>query len=268
MDQYLIALDLDGTTLYDWQTLNAETMKTIKKVKALGHIVVIATGRPYRSAKKFYDLLELDTPIINYNGALVQHPFDKQFTEQQKYIPLDFVNQIFNDMNDYIENAFCEHYEDIYLHQVNDDILPLVHPEGGKIIEGNFKDTLRTDPNGFILVAYPDKHQYIENYIKEKFKGRLNCRNWGGEFNKIIEVYSPETCKGFAIDYLAEYYQIPNSRVMAFGDGDNDTEMIRKAGIGVAMANAVDSVKEVSKYITLSNKENGVAHFLKDFFKL
>jgi len=55
---------------------------------------------------------------------------------------------------------------------------------------------------------------------------------------------------------------------MAFGDGENDIEMIKEAGIGIAMENAVDHVKEVAKHITLSNKENGVAFFLRDYFKL
>jgi 5-amino-6-(5-phospho-D-ribitylamino)uracil phosphatase len=268
MKQYLIALDLDGTTLYDWQTLTDETIETIKKVKDLGHKIAIATGRPYRSSKKFYDQLGLDTPIINYNGALIQHPFDKDFTEQEKYIPLMAVNRIFDEMEEYIENAFCEHYEDIYLVKNNETILPLVHPEGGKIIEGSFKDTLQLNPNGFILVAKPGKHHHIENFIDEHFKGQLGHRNWGGEAKQIIEVFSPETCKGIALRYLADYYQIPMEQTMAFGDGHNDTEMIREAGIGVAMANAVEEVKKVSDHMTLSNKENGVAHFLKDYFKL
>ena len=89
-----------------------------------------------------------------------------------------------------------------------------------------------------------------------------------GDTNQIIEVYSPETCKGFAIEYLSDYYQIPISRVMAFGDGHNDIEMIRKAGIGVAMDNAVPPVKAVCKHTTYSNKENGVARFLKKYFNL
>jgi 5-amino-6-(5-phospho-D-ribitylamino)uracil phosphatase len=268
MKHYLIALDLDGTTLYDWQTLTDETIDTVKKIKDLGHRVVIATGRPYRSSKKFYDQLGLDTPIINYNGALIQHPFDKNFTEQEKYIPLMAVNRIFDEMEEYIENAFCEHYEDIYLVKNNETILPLVHPEGGKIIEGIFKDTLQLNPNGFILVAKPGQHHHIENFIDEHFKDQLGHRNWGGESKQIIEVFSPETCKGIAIKYLADYYNIPIENTMAFGDGHNDTEMIREAGIGIAMENAVDEVKQVSDHITLSNKENGVAHFLKDFFNL
>jgi Cof subfamily protein (haloacid dehalogenase superfamily) len=266
--KYLIALDLDGTTLYDWQTLTDHTVDTIKQLTDLGHIVVIATGRPYRSSKTFYDQLGLKTPIINYNGALVQHPYDLSFIKQEKHIPLEAVIQIFEDKYESIENAFCEHHENIFLYNHNESILPLVHPEGGTIIEGHFKDTLTINPNGFILLTYPGQHQQVEKYIADHFKGQLNSRNWGGEASQVIEVFSPKTCKGIALQHLADYYQIPNSHVMAFGDGHNDVEMLKMAGIGVAMANAVEEAKAVTQFRTLSNKEDGVAHFLRNYFKL
>lgn len=268
MDQYLIALDLDGTALYDWQTMTQQTIDAVNKVKALGHKVVIATGRPYRSSKRYYDLLELDTPIINYNGALIQHPFDKSFEVQEKFLPLDSVLQIFVDNEQYIENAFCEHYDHIYLYRKDESIMPIVHPNGGVIIEGSFKQNLKINPNGFILVTKPGTHEIVEDYIKTTFKGTLDCRNWGGESSHVIEVFTPETCKGIALEYVLHYYNIPANRLMAFGDGYNDVEMIRHAEIGVAMENAVPPVKEVSKAVTKTNKEDGVAHFLTEYFHL
>lgn len=265
---YLVLLDLDGTTLYDWQTLNEETISVISQVKALGHKVCIVTGRPYRSSKVFYDKLQLHTPIINYNGALIHHPHDNHFDEITREIDLNDVLKIFKDIGHLIENAFCEYYEDIYLYKMSEDIMPLVHPGGGKIIAGDFNQTLKLNPNGFILLTYPDKFEEVGKYFRENFKGILNYRNWGGEYSQIIEIYTPETSKGNAMNFLSSYFEIPKEKIMAFGDGENDVEMIKNAGIGVAMANAVDSVKRVAKHITTSNTENGVATFLKNFFKL
>ena len=266
--QYLIFLDLDGTTLYDWKTLKQETIDTIKKVQELGHIVVIATGRPYRSSKVFYDALGLKTPIANYNGALVHHPYDENFEKLVTDIKLNDILKVFEDMGHLIDNAFCEYYEDIYLYRENDDIMPLIHPEGGRIITGDFKETLKINPNGFIILAYPGKYLEVEQYLDDHFKGVLNHRNWGGDNNEVIEVFTPKTCKGIAMTYIANYYNIPIENVIALGDGSNDIEMIRSAGIGVAMENAVENVKAVAKEHTLSNKENGVAHFLTQFFNL
>jgi len=267
-DKYLIFLDLDGTVLYDWQTINEKTVETIDKVTSLGHIVCISTGRPYRSSKVFYDKLKLKTPIINYNGALIHHPYNDHFDEITREINLNYILKVFKDIGHLIENAFCEYYEDIYLYKENDDIMPLVHPEGGNVIIGDFNKTLHLNPNGFILLTYPNTTNQVEKYLEENLKDKLNFRNWGGDYQQIIEMYTPETNKGNAIKLISGYYNIPKERVIAFGDGENDIEMIKGAGIGVAMENAVENVKKVANYHTLSNIDDGVAHFLNKYFKL
>lgn len=267
-DTYLIVLDLDGTTLYDWETITKETVDTIEKVRQLGHKVVIATGRPYRSSKVFYDQLKLDTPIINYNGALIHHPYDEKFKQFTNVIQLDYILKVFHDIGYLIENAFCEYYENIYLYKMKEDIMPLVHPEGGTLIIGDFKETLHLNPNGFILLTYPDTYKEVEEYLAKHFKGELNFRNWGGEYQQIFEIYTPDTGKEFAVEVIAKYLNFASDQVIAFGDGDNDIKMIEQAHIGVAMENAVPELKKKATNITLSNKKNGVAHFLKHFFQL
>ncbi len=267
-DKHIIFVDLDGTILYDWETITDETINTINKVNELGHIVCIATGRPYRSSKVFYDRLGLRTPIINYNGALVHHPYDSQFDEITREINVNYILKVFEDIGHLIENAFCEYYEDIYLYKDSADIMPLVHPEGGKIITGQFKDTLHLNPNGFILLTYPGKADEVEEYLAKNLNDVLKFRNWGGNYSQIIEMYTPETNKGNSMKLICNYFNIPIDRTLAFGDGENDIEMIRDAGLGVAMANSVDNVKKVAKAHTLSNTENGVAHFLTKYFNL
>lgn len=74
--QHLIALDLDGTLLTDNKIISARTKKTIEKAKEQGHIVVISTGRPFRASHAYYKELNLNTPIVNFNGAYVHHPLD------------------------------------------------------------------------------------------------------------------------------------------------------------------------------------------------
>ena len=74
MTKKMIAVDLDGTLLNSESKLSDFTIETIKKISKKGHQVVIATGRPYRMAKDFYDQLELETPMINFNGSLTHLP--------------------------------------------------------------------------------------------------------------------------------------------------------------------------------------------------
>jgi len=91
----MIALDLDGTLLNSESKLSDFTIDTIKKISALGHKVIITTGRPYRMAHTYYKQLELDTPMINFNGSLTHLPEKKWADEQcltldKKYL-LDMV---------------------------------------------------------------------------------------------------------------------------------------------------------------------------------
>jgi HAD superfamily hydrolase (TIGR01484 family) len=81
MKKYLISLDLDGTLLYEWETISKPTLNYIEFLKKQGHQFVIATGRPYRSSVEFHSLLSLDTPLINYNGGLVTSKKDPNFKE-------------------------------------------------------------------------------------------------------------------------------------------------------------------------------------------
>ena len=74
-----------------------------------------------------------------------------------------------------------------------------------------------------------------------------------------LEVSSSSNSKGAALSWLAEYLGFTMENVMAIGDGDNDGAMIRMAGLGVAMENALDSIKEAADVITSSNDEDGVA---------
>ena len=73
-EKHLIALDLDGTLLKNDKTISHKTKHVIQKAREAGHVVMIATGRPFRSSEMYYRELQLDTPIVNFNGAFVHHP--------------------------------------------------------------------------------------------------------------------------------------------------------------------------------------------------
>uniref|UniRef100_UPI003015FAA4 HAD-IIB family hydrolase n=1 Tax=Oceanobacillus massiliensis TaxID=1465765 RepID=UPI003015FAA4 len=75
--KHLIALDLDGTLLTDKKEISSRTKQTILTAMDEGHIVVIATGRPHRASIDYYKQLGLNTPMVNFNGALIHHPNDR-----------------------------------------------------------------------------------------------------------------------------------------------------------------------------------------------
>ena len=97
MTKKIIAVDLDGTLLNSDSQISDFTKEIIKKVAEKGHQVIITTGRPYRMSKDFYRELDLNTPMINFNGSLTHLPdqvwdFEKCLTVDKKYL-LDMVRR-------------------------------------------------------------------------------------------------------------------------------------------------------------------------------
>lgn len=269
MEKYLIALDLDGTLLKDWETISENTISYLKSLKAQGHSIVIATGRPFRSSEKFYDLLELTTPLINYNGGLVTAKHDPNFKPYSLTVKKEKVIDVFEKNKDFIHNAFGEVGDDIYLLHDTEEIKPLLHYfNGAQLFVGDFKDTLKSDTNGFIIIANKGDGQYIEEYINTTYPGDVLCRNWGNDYSYIIELYTSQTSKGNAIEYVGEYLGFKQDKIIAFGDAHNDIEMIQYAGLGVAMANAHDSLIKVADDVNkFTNLEDGIVKYLTEFFE-
>ena len=263
---YLIAIDLDGTLITNFDNYDRKSFQLLEKL-AKEHIVVIATGRPYRSSIYYYDLLKLKTPIVNYNGALVQNPHDRRFPKTMITIDRNIVRSLIADNEDILINVFCEIEDDIFLWKQTEEIVPYLHISGGKLQVGNFDLILHGDPNGAIIIAKLGSEEKLRQYLATKFPGQVNIRFWYNEALAIAEIYNPLTSKGNAIAQIADYYDIPQERTIAIGDAHNDIEMIKFANIGVAMGNASSDLLVEAKHRTLSVQESGVYHFLNNFFK-
>jgi Cof subfamily protein (haloacid dehalogenase superfamily) len=264
---YLIAVDLDGTLLTHSLNHDEASFEVLRKL-SLTNKVVIATGRPFRSSIYYYNLLNLDTPIINYNGALVQNPKDNNFKKSLVTIDRKIVFKLVEDMKEYLDNIFCEIEDTIYLWQDKENVIPYLHLEGGHLITGDLNSTLEADPNGAIIIAKLGSEEILREYVENTYKGSLKIRFWGSSDFPIAELYSPLTNKGSALAKVSRDLNIAKDKIIALGDGDNDMEMIDYAAFGIAMANARPDLKEIANEVTLSVDESGVAHYLKNFFDI
>lgn len=263
----LIVTDLDGTALENWETLNQQTKEALIAAKEAGHIVVIATGRPARASLHFYEELGLDTPIINFNGAYIHHPSDDSFDDILSQIPTEVIITLFDsELQDYIVNAFCEYKDHLYVLNQDDTVREWFHIETCTSVKfGPFKETLDEHPNGFLLETKPGYAEKVMSFLRENYSDIVTCRNWDGDNNNIIEVFKSNTNKATAIEQLAKYFNIEQKDIIAFGDGDNDIEMLTYAEVGVAMENAIDKLKAVANHVTKTNKESGVAHYIHEY---
>ena len=267
-DRYLIVVDLDGTLLHNYAEWDDEAIATLKQLNQMGHMVMIATGRPFRSSFFVYQALGLNSPLINYNGALVSHPFDEAFPKTDLRISKDDVFQILDFVGDELINAFCEIHDDIYVLTYKPGVYPYLHADGGILHVGPLQKNLPENPNGCILFVTDKIVDALSDYITKNFSDRLRCRYWGeqSQFN-IMEVYNVHTNKGSGIITTANYYGIPKDHIIAIGDGHNDIEMFNEASVRVAMENAHPLLLPYATHITKTNLNQGVTLFLKDFFK-
>lgn len=267
--QYLFVLDLDGTVLYDFDSISQTLCRYIKELNQTGHKVVIATGRPYRSSKFIYEAFGLDTPIINYNGSLIHHPLDPNFKTISYTIKKEVIFDIMEHHQSDIRNAFSELSDDIYLFKEEKAIEPLLHTNNAtKITVGRFSKTIKSDLNGMIIIGYQGTGEKLKHYIDQKYRGQVLARIWNlsGEYDSILEVFTPEVNKGKAVEIVSQYLGFNQEQIIAIGDGHNDIEMIQYAGLGVAMKDSHPELLDVADMVLpYSAREDAVFRFINDF---
>lgn len=266
-DKYLIALDLDGTLLQGFSGYDEETFEYLRKLNNDGHIVMIATGRPFRSSYFVYEALNLHSPIINYNGARVTNPTDPNYPITDLRIDRENLLEIVEKVKPYLIGVFCEIIDDIYVQNYTEGIHPFLHVDGGNLHKGDLKDILPGNPNGALFFLKQEKVPEFEKYINEEYSGKLYTRYWGMNDYHIVEIYNPDVDKQKSFIKIMEYYKIPKERCIAIGDGHNDIGLIQAAGIGVAMGNSHPELARIAKYHTDTHTNQGVLKFLKSFFE-
>lgn len=268
--QHLIALDLDGTLLSNKQKISARTKEVIKTLKAKGHIIVIATGRPHRASLNYYEELGLDTPMVNFNGAYLHHPLDSNWDILHSPLPLRTAKSIIQMCYDLdVQNIMAEVINDVFIDRYDERLLEIVHSskEENPIKIGSLKNELSEDPTS-ILIHPRDEHiPQLREKLDLDHATVIEHRKWGAPWN-MIEIVRKGMNKSVALKRIAHYYQIEPENILAFGDEDNDLEMLDFAGVGVAMGNAIDELKQVAKYETKTNEEHGVADFIEDYLQL
>ena len=270
MKKYLIACDIDGTTVNHDGKLTQKTIDILKKYENMGHLVVLATGRPLGAALPIYEQIGLKTPIITDNGASIDHPHDIDFAKMRTYIPKDIVDKLFTFVKPHLESAFFSNETTFFAYQYDQGLEQYFIPVPNlKYVEGDFTD-FDVEPSGMIFAVKETFQAQLEDWMSTHYPNTISYRLWGTRNGiSIYEIYNKHTSKSSAIHYLIEYYDIDPKCVIAFGDGINDIEMIRDAAHGVAMINGSEVLKNHADAITRKpNEEDGLVYYLEIYFSL
>ncbi|KMK74762.1 Cof-type HAD-IIB family hydrolase [Alkalihalobacillus pseudalcaliphilus] len=266
--QHLIALDLDGTLLKDDKTISERNLQAITKAQQAGHKVVISTGRPYRASLQYYQQLNLQTAIVNFNGAFVHHPFDKSFQTMHSPLDLKTAQTVIETCEAFqVSNIMVEVVDDFYLRHFDQLLIDTFVAGNSPVEYGDLKKLLTEDPTCILIHPHDHHVQDLKQLLKDAHAQVIDQRSWGAPWN-VLELVKTGVNKAVGLKKVADYYQIPAERIIAFGDEDNDFEMIEYAGKGIAMHNAIPELKSLANDITLSNEKDGIAVYLEENLSL
>lgn len=274
MDIQLIAIDLDGTLLDSNRELPKENKAAIQAAKDMGVQVVLCTGRPLRSMIHLLEevgLCDEDDLVITYNGGLIQKAktgeviseitlnrqevLDVFQLSQSLNLPVNFI-----DLDYVYEPPYPDGVESIYMQSSRAGVPQKNALQFTAIDMDNVPDPFSINkivmsrPGAELDAAIPhipaEYYQKYNIHKSEKF---------------TLEVLPKKVDKGYAMRLLGEMLGLKKEQIMGIGDQENDLTLVQNAGLGIAMANAIDPVKEAADYITYSNDENGVAHAIQKF---
>ena len=267
-NKFLISLDLDGTLLTSQNTITEYTKDVIKKVSSLGHKVLIASGRAPRAIEKFYNQLNLDTPIICYNGAKIFDPEDPNYHDTAFKFPKEKILEFCSEFGDIVLGILAENEDTIWA-DINDEFLFnfYIKDEMNVIINENIEQILDKDPIIFIgkYIDTPENREKITKIIETDTN--IKVRFW--DTDNYFELYYEGVSKFNSLLEIAKYYGIKREDIYAFGDADNDIEVMTHCENGIAMKNSSPCLLKIAKTVTeYTNNEDGVAkHLIKYIIK-
>ncbi len=274
MDIRLIALDLDGTLLNQEKELSIRNQEALERCIQRGIYVVPATGRPALGLPAVIRNMSGVRYGILTNGARVEDMVSGKVISEARIDwklacqILTFISQYPVAYDPYIsgrgrmEARFLNHLEEYGLPPAMQKLVLSTRDE----VEDEIAYVEQRKENvEKINIFTPDLELRAQLWEKLSRYPELIVTS-SLEYN--LEINAASATKGAALSKLAEFLGISAKQTMAFGDGSNDLSMIQTAGVGVAMANGMDMVKEAADYITLSNEEDGVAAAIHHFLKI
>ena len=261
MKYKLLVLDVDGTILNSERKITHRTVITLRKAQSIGIKVALASGRPTYGLLPLAKAIDLGTYggyIISYNGAQVISAQDGEIL---------FARSIDPQMVPYLEKkaaktgmtmAYYDGDEVVSTDITNPHVVDEAQMNGMKLRQVDQISMVVEDwPSEVMLFSdHEEELDSLENHMQRHLNGVMDTIHSNPY---MLEVVGYQVGKSYAMSALMQLLGIGMEEVIAIGDGTADVNMIQMAGTGIAMANAVESVRRCADYITLSNDEDGAA---------
>ena len=258
----LLALDLDGTIVSGERGVTPRVRTAIRRAQAQGTAVTIATGRMFRSARRFAKQLDITAPIICYQGALVRDPVTGK-TLHATTMPVEpgLAVVAFAKARGWHINAYVD--DELYMEaatpagrfyaETSDVPIRLIPDLGVAVHQGTTKLVIVTDEADVPAIV---------NELDARFGSVLAITR---SHPRFAEAIGQDVGKGQALHRLAQALDVPPEATMAIGDNLNDLDLVTAAGVGVAMGDGDPRVRAAADWVTGTYADDGAALAIERF---
>lgn len=289
----MVALDLDGTLLSDDHQIADEQVEYLRSLHRRGFIVCLATGRSAPSVYEHIRKLNFPQPIpvVTSNGAcgfemtsFAKDQNDLEEVEQEQQRAILTTKEIFfhpvssstvqSTLRLAKENGFAVqfyHQDSILVNSNTPEHLAIVQKysdlTGSTItyVADDFESMIKNGklPSKLLVLFREDRMSHANRVYRTEFSSD-QATIVEGAYNWFLEVLNPQVNKGAGLGRMCDYLNIPPSECIGMGDGANDLEFLQLAGVGIAMKNASDIVKQHADFaLEWTNDEHGVMKALQ-----
>lgn len=267
MSKYdIIVLDLDGTLTDSQKVITSKTKEALMMAQCMGKKVVLASGRPTGGVTALADELRLDEFggfVLSFNGAHIINYATGEVV-YDKTVPRDLTEPIYQEAIAGKLGIVTYTDSELILGTKEDEYTILESKINQMPLRevDNFTEIVCFPVNKFLLTGEPKKVIAAQKHMRKVFGDRLNIFRSEPYF---LEMMPQNIDKAYSLGILLDHLKTDRTHMICCGDGFNDRSMIQMAGLGVAMANAQEEVKEAADYVTSSNDEDGIAEVINKF---
>lgn len=262
--------DMDGTLLNSNGLISVKNEAALKKLQDKGVEIIIASGRTDLTMKQYINQLNISGHIICCNGAIIKNinrneiVYSKMMDKETTNYIVEFFFKNNLDFLVYTEQVIFSNKGNPrakYFEELN-ETLPADFRTPIRYFDLNSMNIIdNIDIIKILLVESDEKvSDFVSNHLK-KFSDISVVSSAKG----LLDIWASNISKGSAVKVLAEKLGVNLEHVIAFGDNYNDVELFEAVGIPIAMGNAVEQIKSVAKYITLTNDDDGIAYAIDNF---
>jgi Cof subfamily protein (haloacid dehalogenase superfamily) len=255
-----IASDLDRTLIGEDYELHARTLSAVTAAQAAGIHFVIVTGRMFRSVRPYLERAGIDDLVVCYQGAIVADPVSGRFLHHVT-IPLELARETIKAVEKEGFQLNCYVDDNLYVAKMTPEAHSYAEHQRIPIdTVGDLREWLPSPPTKLVVIGEPTALDGLAEQLREQFAGRLYISK---SLPFFLELASPEVSKGAGLGFVAEQLGFTAAETVAFGDGENDVELLDWADYSIAVANANPKALARADFVCPPVQEEGVAQVIE-----